>query len=323
MLKITNQTVTEALRVLGYTDAQREKIVEFIENNDTIEGSAIAPEHLPVFDCAFRAEKGTRSIQPIGHIKMMAAVQPFLSGAISKTVNMPSDATVEDIAEIYMLAWKLRLKAVAIYRDGCKRIQPLSTSSGSGGVAPAPVATAIPTPVRRKLPDERQSITHKFVIGNHEGYIHVGLYLDGTPGELFITMSKEGSTISGLMDSFATAVSLGLQYGVPLRSIVDKFSRTRFEPSGWSGHEDIGHASSVLDYIARWLELKFLTEGGQAARQSQDVGQVQPAQQPRAERPAQVVTDNDAPLCHECGTVMVRSGACHKCSNCGATSGCS
>ena len=323
MLKITNQTVTEALRVLGYTDAQREKIVEFIENNDTIEGSAIAPEHLPVFDCAFRAEKGTRSIQPIGHIKMMAAVQPFLSGAISKTVNMPSDATVEDIAEIYMLAWKLRLKAVAIYRDGCKRIQPLSTSSGSGGVAPAPVATATPSPVRRKLPDERQSITHKFVIGNHEGYIHVGLYPDGAPGELFITMSKEGSTISGLMDSFATAVSLGLQYGVPLRSIVDKFSRTRFEPSGWSGHEDIGHASSVLDYIARWLELKFLTEGGQAARQSQDVGQVQQPQQPRAERATQAVTENDAPLCHECGTVMVRSGACHKCSNCGATSGCS
>ena len=323
MLKITNQTVTEALRALGYTDAQREKIVEFIENNDTIEGSAIAPEHLPVFDCAFRAEKGTRSIQPIGHIKMMAAVQPFLSGAISKTVNMPSDATVEDIAEIYMLAWKLRLKAVAIYRDGCKRIQPLSTSSGSGGVAPAPVATATPTPVRRKLPDERQSITHKFVIGNHEGYIHVGLYPEGTPGELFITMSKEGSTISGLMDSFATAVSLGLQYGVPLRSIVDKFSRTRFEPSGWSGHEDIGHASSVLDYIARWLELKFLTEGGQAARQSQDVGQVQQPRQPRAERATQAVIENDAPLCHECGTVMVRSGACHKCSNCGATSGCS
>ena len=323
MLKITNQTVTEALRVLGYTDAQREKIVEFIENNDTIEGAPIKDEHLPVFDCAFRAEKGTRSIQPIGHIKMMAAVQPFLSGAISKTVNMPSDTTVEDIAEIYMLAWKLRLKAVAIYRDGCKRIQPLSTSSGSSGEAPAPVATATPSPIRRKLPDERQSITHKFVIGNHEGYIHVGLYPDGAPGELFITMSKEGSTISGLMDSFATAVSLGLQYGVPLRSIVDKFSRTRFEPSGWSGHADIGHASSVLDYIARWLELKFLTEGGQAARQSKDVGQVQQPQQPRAERATQAVIENDAPLCHECGTVMVRSGACHKCSNCGATSGCS
>lgn len=324
MLKITNQTVNEALRVLGYTDIQREKIVEFIENNDTIEGSSVAPEHLPVFDCAFRAEKGNRSIQPIGHIKMMAAVQPFLSGAISKTVNMPSDATVEDIVEIYMLAWKLRLKAVAIYRDGCKRIQPLSTSSGSGGGgSAAPVATATPGPIRRKLPDERQSITHKFVIGNHEGYIHVGLYPEGTPGELFITMSKEGSTISGLMDSFATAVSLGLQYGVPLRSIVDKFSRTRFEPSGWSGHEDIGHASSVLDYIARWLELKFLTEGGQAARPSQDVGQVQQPQQPRAERATQAVIENDAPLCHECGTVMVRSGACHKCSNCGATSGCS
>lgn len=327
MLKITNQTVAEALRALGYSDIQREKIVEFIENNDTIEGSSVAPEHLPVFDCAFRAEKGTRSIQPTGHIKMMAAVQPFLSGAISKTVNMPSDATVEDIAEIYMLAWKLRLKAVAIYRDGCKRIQPLSTSSGGGGastVASASSIEALPAaPIRRKLPDERQSITHKFVIGNHEGYIHVGLYPNGTPGELFITMSKEGSTISGLMDSFATAVSLCLQYGVPVRSIVDKFSRTRFEPSGWSKHGGIGHASSVLDYIARWLELKFLTEGGQAARPSQDVGQVQLAKQPRAERPAQTVTDNDAPLCHECGTMMVRSGACHKCSNCGATSGCS
>ena len=331
MLKITNQTVTEALRVLGYTYEQQKKIVEFIENNDTIEGSLVAPEHLPVFDCAFRAEKGTRSIQPIGHIRMMAAVQPFLSGAISKTVNMPSDATVEDIAGIYMLAWKLRLKAVAIYRDGCKRIQPLSTSSGggSGGAGPvvAPVGVAVEAqlaaPARRKLPDERQSITHKFVIGNHEGYIHVGLYPDGTPGELFITMSKEGSTISGLMDSFATAVSLCLQYGAPLRSIVDKFSRTRFEPSGWSGHESIGHASSVLDYIARWLELKFLPDGGRAARPSQDVGQVQPARQPRKAQPAQAVTDHDAPLCHECGTVMVRSGACHKCSNCGATSGCS
>lgn len=332
MLKITNQTVTEALRVLGYPEAQQKKIVEFIENNDTIEGSLVAPEHLAVFDCAFRPEKGTRSIQPTGHIKMMAAVQPFLSGAISKTVNMPRDATVEDIADIYMLAWKLRLKAVAIYRDGCKRIQPLSTSSGGGGsaasvartVEAAPVApSTAPSPTRHKLPDERQSITHKFVIGNHEGYIHVGLYPDGTPGELFITMSKEGSTISGLMDSFATAVSLGLQYGVPLCSIVDKFSRTRFEPSGWSGHGDIGHASSVLDYIARWLELKFLTEGGQAARPSQDVGQVQLAQQLCQGQPTQAVTDNDAPLCHECGTVMVRSGACHKCSNCGATSGCS
>ena len=340
MLKITNQTVTEALRVLGYTHVERDKIVEFIENNDTIEGSSVAPEHLAVFDCAFRPEKGTRSIQPTGHIKMMAAVQPFLSGAISKTVNMPNDATVEDIAEIYMLAWKLRLKAVAIYRDGCKRIQPLSTSSGGSAVSVAPAVEAAPSaapgPIRRKLPDERQSITHKFVIGNHEGYIHVGLYPDGTPGELFITMSKEGSTISGLMDSFATAVSLGLQYGVPLRSIVDKFSRTRFEPSGWSGHADIGHASSVLDYIARWLELKFLKEGVQAARQSQDVGQVQLNVVATAEQakeaaellkrryaPTQAVTDNDAPLCHECGTVMVRSGACHKCSNCGATSGCS
>ncbi len=328
MLKITNQTVAEALRVLDYSDEQQKKIVEFIENNDTIEGSLVAPEHLPVFDCAFRAEKGTRSIQPIGHIRMMAAVQPFLSGAISKTVNMPSDATVEDIAGIYMLAWKLRLKAVAIYRDGCKRIQPLSTSSGAAPVVPvAPVEatppSAAPSPARRKLPDERQSITHKFVIGNHEGYVHVGLYPDGTPGELFITMSKEGSTISGLMDSFATAVSLCLQYGAPLRSIVDKFSRTRFEPSGWSGHESIGHASSVLDYIARWLELKFLPDGGRAARPSQDVGQVYPAPQPHKARSVQPATDNDAPLCHECGTGMVRSGACHKCSNCGATSGCS
>ena len=337
MLKITNQTVTEALRVLDYSDAEQKQLVAYIEANDTIEASSLKPEHLPVFDCAFRAQNGTRSIQPTGHIKMMAAVQPFLSGAISKTVNMPSDATVEDIADIYMLAWKSGLKAVAIYRDGCKRIQPLSTSSGDGAAANAattdgvtvPAAPAPSTPARRKLPDERQSITHKFVIGNHEGYIHVGLYPDGTPGELFITMSKEGSTISGLMDSFATAVSLCLQYGVPVRSIVDKFSRTRFEPSGWSAHPEIGHASSVLDYISRWLELKFLTNGAVSRAAAPGAGhvqldsscQVEPA--PVASTAHQTVTDNDAPLCHECGTVMVRSGACHKCSNCGATSGCS
>ena len=339
MLKITNQTITEALRRgLGYSDVEQKRIVAHIEANDTIEESSLKPEHLPVFDCAFRAQNGTRSIQPTGHIKMMAAVQPFLSGAISKTVNMPSDATVEDIAEIYMLAWKSGLKAVAIYRDGCKRIQPLSTSSGGGAapVAPAvpPVEAVPPTPApatpaapaRRKLPDERQSITHKFVIGNHEGYIHVGLYPDGTPGELFITMSKEGSTISGLMDSFAISVSMGLQYNVPLRSIVDKFSRTRFEPSGWSAHSEIGHASSVLDYISRWLELKFLKNGAVRGTAAPDAGHVQldsPHQVEPAPAQHQAVTDNDAPLCHECGTVMARSGACHKCSNCGATSGCS
>ncbi len=331
MLKITNQTVAEALTRLGYDAAAQKQIIEHITSHDTIEGaSGLRQEHLQVFDCAFRPLKGTRSIEPTGHVQMMAACQPFLSGAISKTVNMPSDATVEDIEAIYMQAWMLGLKAVAIYRDGCKRSQPLSTSgatsssettSASANAASSSEQPPAPAPYRRKLPDERQSITHKFSIGGHEGYVHVGMYDDGTPGELFITMSKEGSTISGLMDSFATAVSLGLQHGVPLHSFISKFKHTRFEPSGWTGNGH--HASSVLDYLFQWLEGKFSEDVTMKPVLAAHAVVSSPSPSPSRQPKQAFIVESDAPNCHECGSLMVRSGACHKCANCGTTSGCS
>ncbi len=271
MFKIVNQTVPEALERLGYSASERKAILDYIEANDTIEGApGLSDAHLPVFDCAFRAMNGVRTINYMGHIRMMAAVQPFLSGAISKTVNMPHDATPEDITEAYMQAWKLGVKSLAIYRDGSKKTQPLSTGSGEKkeevieavAEAPAQVAAQLvaqePRPFRRKLPDERQSLTHKFSVGGHEGYITVGLYPDQTPGEIFITMSKEGSVVSGLMDSFATAISLALQYGVPLRTLVEKFMHTRFEPSGFTGNPEIPMAKSIMDYLFRYMALKFL-----------------------------------------------------------------
>ena len=324
MLKITNQTVAEALTRLGYNAVEIAAIIKHIEEQDTIEEApGLRQEHLEVFDCAFRPLKGERSIEPTGHVRMMAACQPFLSGAISKTVNMPSDATVEDIEAIYMQAWKLGLKAVAIYRDGCKRSQPLSTSGTATAATAAvssPTTPTPPSPYRRKLPDERHSITHKFSIGGHEGYVHVGMYDDGTPGELFITMSKEGSTISGLMDSFATAVSLGLQHGVPLQSFISKFKHTRFEPSGWTGNGH--HASSVLDYLFQWLEGKFGDDAVPApAPAPVTVAVVSSSPTPPPKQA--FVVESDAPNCHECGSLMFRSGACHKCANCGTTSGCS
>ncbi len=218
-----------------------------------------------MFDCSFRPQNGKRSIHYMGHVRMMAAVQPFISGAISKTINMPEESTVEDVMDAYMESWRLGLKAVAIYRDNSKRVQPLSSGTGKGekkavaAVAPAAVTEKIVyRPVRRKLPDERQSVTHKFSIGGHEGYITVGLYEDGTPGEVFISMAKEGSTISGLMDSFATSISYALQYGVPLKFFVDKFSHVRFEPSGWTGNPQVPYAKSIMDYIFRWLGARFL-----------------------------------------------------------------
>ena len=270
MMKIVNQTVPEALQRLGYSEAQVQGIINFIDEHDTIEGAPdLKEEHLSIFDCAFRPMNGTRSIHYRGHIKMMAAAQPFISGAISKTVNVPNDATPEDIAETYLEAWKLGIKAVAIYRDGSKRTQPLNTSkeqpaadktSVSATVDETSVAAlAPPKAVRRRLPDERTGITHKFSIGGHEGYLTVGLYPDtNQPGEIFIRMSKEGSSISGLMDSFATAISLALQYGVPLSTLVDKFIHSRFEPSGFTGNKEIPMAKSVMDYIFRYLALRFL-----------------------------------------------------------------
>ncbi len=280
MIKIVNNTVPAALFKLGYTDDQTNAIVSYIDATGTIEGApSVKDEHLPVFDCSFKPSKGTRTIHYLGHLRMMSATQPFISGAISKTINMPENATVEDIMEAYIQAWKLGLKAVAVYRDGSKKAQPLS-SMGSATAkrrramrhaaavqAPAePIdeAAAPPTARRHRLPDERLSITHKFTVGGHEGYLTVGLYKDGMPGEIFITMAKEGSTVSGLMDSFACAVSIGLQHGVPLKLLCEKFAHTRFEPSGWSHNQDIGYAKSIMDYIFRWLQLRFLTGQQQA-----------------------------------------------------------
>ena len=256
MLKIVNQTVPKALQKLGYEPAQGEAILKHLNEKETIEGApGLKPEHLNIFDCAFRPMNGTRSIHSMGHVRMMGAVQPFISGAISKTVNLPQEATVEDVMQAYTEAWRLGIKALAIYRDGSKRVQPLSTSKDDKtGARKAPAGT----PYRRRLPDERQAITHKFSVGGHEGYFTVGLFEDGMPGEIFITMSKEGSTLSGLMDSFATMVSLSLQYGVPMKVLTNKFSHVRFEPSGVTNNKDIRFAKSVIDYIFRWMALKFL-----------------------------------------------------------------
>jgi ribonucleoside-diphosphate reductase alpha chain len=253
MMKIVNQTVPLALRTLRYGEAEVVSIVDYINKEDTIEGAAdLKPEHLPVFDCAFQPQHGTRFIPWRAHVLMMAAAQPFIAGAISKTVNMPKDSTPEDIAGAYLQGWKLGLKALAVYRDGSKESQPLSTTNGEKA------EKVVSVPRRERLPDTRNSITHKFSVGGHEGYITVGLYPDGRPGELFITMAKEGSTIGGLMDCFGTAVSMSLQYGVPLDVYVNKFSHTRFEPMGFTKSADIRIAKSVVDYIFRWLGITFL-----------------------------------------------------------------
>jgi ribonucleoside-diphosphate reductase alpha chain len=329
MMKLVNQTVPEALAKLGYDDETVEAIIEYINKHDTIEGAPyLKEEHIPVFDCAFKPVNGSRSIHYMGHIRMMGAVQPFLSGAISKTVNMPTDVTSEEIQKAYTEAWRLGLKSIAVYRDGCKRTQPLSTSKDGGAKAKKKHDN------RERLPDERQSITHKFSIAGHEGYITVGLYPDGRAGELFITMSKEGSTISGLMDSFATGISIALQYGVPLRVFVEKFCHARYEPSGFTNNPDIPIAKSISDYIFRWLSMKFLPKedqpdaatpplNGSSARDiaQRDVLQRAPARE--AEERSTYHTQSDAPPCHECGSIMIRSGSCYKCLQCGSTSGCS
>src|SRR5580700_5525357 len=270
MIMIVNNTATTALFKLGYTHEQADAIVSYIDATGTIEGAPhIKDDHLAVFDCSFKPSKGTRSIAYMGHLRMMAAAQPFISGAISKTVNLPNNASVDDIIEAYLQAWKLGLKAVAVYRDGCKQSQPLSAAGSKTASSEKSSAIAVvveeenlnapPRSVRHKLQEERASITHKFKVGDHEGYITVGLYPNGDPGELFVKMAKEGSTVSGLMDSFALAVSLALQYGVPLKTFCEKFAHTRFEPSGWSGNSEIGYAKSIMDYIFRWLQLRFLT----------------------------------------------------------------
>ncbi|MGZ6296995.1 MAG: TSCPD domain-containing protein, partial [Candidatus Limnocylindrales bacterium] len=270
-LKIVNNTVPGALKKLGYTPDQVEEIVGYINDRETIEGApGLKPEHLSVFDCAFKPVNGERSIHYMGHIRMMGATQPFLSGAISKTVNMPEAATAQEIESVYLEGWRLGLKAIAIYRDGSKRSQPLSTGKRKDeGAADSTVVEELRKqltaaqaearkPHRRRLPAERTAITHKFEISGHEGYITVGLYPDGQPGEIFLKMAKEGSTVSGLMDSFATAASVALQYGVPLRDLVNKFAHVRFEPAGFTGNPEIPIAKSLVDYIFRWLGSRFL-----------------------------------------------------------------
>jgi len=364
MIKIVNNTVPGALFKLGYTHEQADAIVSYIDATGTIEGAPhIKEDHLAVFDCSFKPAKGTRSIHYMGHLKMMAAAQPFISGAISKTVNLPNSATVEDIMEAYIQAWKLGLKAVAIYRDGCKQSQPLSAAGtktaqagnaageGARSTQAMPIAVeevdlnAPPRAIRHRLKEERMSVTHKFNIGGHEGYITVGLYPNGDPGEIFIKMAKEGSTVSGLMDSFALAVSIALQHGVPLRLFCEKFAHTRFEPSGWSNNPDIGFAKSIMDYIFRWLQLRFLSGQQQLLFENLRPKSLAPpaeavdlnaaaearpeGRDPRAgsvhaaDALAGIIDLGDAPSCHVCGSIMVRNGSCYKCMSCGSTSGCS
>jgi ribonucleoside-diphosphate reductase alpha chain len=347
---------------LGYSHDEADKIVSYIDATGTIEGAPhINDAHLAVFDCSFKPAKGTRSIAYMGHLRMMAATQPFISGAISKTVNLTENASVEDITEAYLQAWKLGLKAVAVYRDGCKKSQPLSAAGTSTALSKKGDAAAAPTPreeenpngppraVRHKLQAERASITHKFNVGGHEGYITVGLYPDGSVGELFITMAKEGSTVSGLMDSFACGISIALQHGVPLKLLCEKFAHTRFEPSGWSNNPDIGFAKSIMDYIFRWLQLRFLTgqqqflfenlrpkQGisgqGPGISEANESSRGLPTPDPRSLNPgsvhaadalAGIIDLGDAPTCSFCGSIMTRNGSCYRCGSCGSTSGCS
>jgi len=389
MLKIVNRGVPDALRRLGYDADAVAKIIAHIEKHDTIEDvgenggtlhSGLKAEHLPVFDCAFKPHQGKRSIGYLAHLKMMGAAQPFISGAISKTVNMPHECTVADIRDTYVQAWKMGLKCVAIYRDGSKRSQPLNTkkTNEGGNKTVAADAGALETrlleletevlklrsesgkPLRRRLTDTRQAFTHKFDIAGHEGYLTVGLFDDGQPGELFITMAKEGSTIGGLMDSIGTLTSMALQYGVPLDALVRKFAHQRFEPSGFTKNPDIRNASSITDYVFRWLALQFIPgyrESVTVARtqpelampgleaeikkkvnrpvpelpiadDNTDIVEIKPGNGHRHDRRAATLTSmitnqQDAPTCPNCGNVVVRNGACYKCLNCGESLGCS
>jgi ribonucleoside-diphosphate reductase alpha chain len=331
VIKIVNNTVPQALMKLGYSPEQTSEIVSYIDKNGRIDGAPfLKEEHVPVFDCSL-ATSGGRSIAWTGHVKMMAAAQPFLSGAISKTINMPEESTIEDIMNAYIESWKLGLKAVAIYRDNSKRSQPLNAAGNKKeekeAAAVEPEQHELFARMQReKMPVERDSVTHKFSVGGHEGYITVGKYADGRAGEIFIKMSKEGSTLSGVMDGLALTISLGLQYGVPLKVFVDKLVNTRFEPSGISANPNIRFATSVLDYIARWLGGKFISS------EYLKLNGVNPADRPivggaLATRmvPMSVPlrdAHEGAPTCSECGMLMVPNGGCYKCENCGSTSGC-
>ena len=343
-MKFINTTVSQALSKLNYSNDQIKEISKHIENKDTIENAPhLKEEDLLVFDCAFKPLNGKRFIHYMGHIKMMATVQSFISGAISKTVNMPEESTVKDVIDAYTQGWKLGIKALAIYRDGSKGAQPLSTKKAEEKSESK--KEVVIGPYRKKLEDERESITHKFTIGGHKGYITVGMYENGQPGEIFITMAKEGSTISGLMDAFATSTSLNLQYGVPLKILINKFSHVRFEPSGFTNNKEIPMVKSIMDYIFRWLALKFLakeeaSEFHTATRIKDKINEIDkkeetaPSSEPQQSQkkegekqeyaePITFKNHEDAIACHVCGSTMVRNGSCYKCDNCGATSGCS
>ncbi len=330
-----NEPDFDLLRALGFRDDEIEAANEFICGTQTIEGAPhLKAEHYPIFDCANKCgKKGERYINYMAHVYMMAATQPFLSGSISKTINMPNHATVEEIEKVYFESWKLGLKSLALYRDGSKMLQPLSVFKQQKQETAAPV--------RKKLQQERKALAHKFRIGNQEGYIHVGLFEDGHPGELFVTMAKQGSTLSGLMDAFALTVSIGLQYGVPLKVLVSKFINSRFEPMGWTDNEEIPVAKSIMDYIFRWMAFKFLARddlkelgllnGEKIIVSGEEVEGVE-SQNQNVARLTQFVHEReehkydmsgDASTCSECGSLMVRSGSCYVCTSCGSTSGCS
>jgi ribonucleoside-diphosphate reductase alpha chain len=324
-LKIVNQNIERALKTLGYENP--EFALNYIIEHNTVENGPIDEKDYPVFDCAFKGG-GTRSISPLGHVKMVAAVQPFLSSGISKTINMPNDCTVEDVEKVYMEAWELGLKAISIYRDGSKVAQPVKSSEKetkiatqtnikdiySEGIKVGMELNLSKEPVRKRLPDTRVSKTHKFAIAGHEGYVTVGLYPDGKPGEIFITMSKEGSTISGLMDAFATSISIGLQYGVPLQALVDKFKHTRFEPMGFTHNDEIKQSSSIIDYIFRWLDLQF-----QTVQQPVTITETFLTTGLALVESQQLIGD----ICMNCGSIMIQSGTCKTCPNCGENTGCS
>ncbi len=338
-ITIVNKTVPMALEKLGYAPREVDEIVAFIDERNTVVGApSVKSEHFPVFDCAI----GDRAIHYMGHVKMMGAVQPFISGAISKTVNLPEEATVEDVSQLLVEAWQLGVKAIAIYRDNCKVAQPLSgqkDESGTVALSPLALAPVVAQPKRRRLPDDRVEVGRKFKVGEYEGYIHVGLFEDGTPGDIFVDIAKEGTTLAGLMNSFMISVSLGLQYGVPLEVYVSKFSHMRFEPSGLTNDADIRVAKSIVDYIFRWMGKKFLTTDQQEeagilspevkARLAQAYATLEGGQAPveyDAPSPGQTALFNaweDAVECARCGGRMVRTGSCYTCRDCGTNTGCS
>ena len=348
-LRMVNQTVPDALESLGYTPDAIRQIVAHIEANGTIEGApGLDPEDLPVFDCALAPVGGRRTIAPMGHLKMLGAVQPFLSGGASKTINLPNEATVEDIEKIYLEAWHLGIKSVALYRDGCKASQPYETGK-SKATAAAALQVGGKAPARERLPDQRRALTHHFLVGGHDGYVTVGLYPDGRPGEIFFRVTKEGSTVNGLMDSLGISMSMALQHGVPLKDLVRKLAHMRFEPAGATNNPKIRFAKSIPDYVARWLAIEFLSEEerrsigleGPAAEGNGNghgaaAGAPIPASSvvkfevkpldafgppPSGESEASVT--DDSPSCSVCGGIMVRSGTCYACTVCGSTSGCS